>query len=71
MGSPQRKIVHVKRGRVLDFAGGRRFRWEVEIAEGVDLLLVSFFFFFEVPPFCDLMDLGFESSRVYGLSKWS
>lgn len=44
MGSPQRKIVHVKRGRVLDFAGGRRFRWEVEIAEGVDLLLVSLFF---------------------------
>jgi hypothetical protein len=40
----ERKIVHVKRGRVLDVVGsGRRTRWEVEIAEGVDLLLVSFF----------------------------
>jgi hypothetical protein len=38
----ERKIVHVKRGRVLDIVGsGRRTRWEVEIAEGVDLLLVS------------------------------
>ncbi|KAJ5750976.1 hypothetical protein N7533_008004 [Penicillium manginii] len=36
----ERKIVHVKRGRVLDVVGsGRRTRWEVEIAEGVDLLL--------------------------------
>ncbi|KAJ5234445.1 uncharacterized protein N7469_003613 [Penicillium citrinum] len=36
----ERKIVHVKRGRVVDYSGGaRRHRWEVEIAEGVDLLL--------------------------------
>ena len=50
-----KKIVHVKRGRVVGVTAGggsggnRRHRWEVEIAEGVDLLLVSIYHYPYLP----------------------
>ncbi|CAG7948256.1 unnamed protein product [Penicillium nalgiovense] len=43
------KIMHITRHNAMDYSKSKarlRPRWEVEVAEGVDLLLVSFFFFF-------------------------
>jgi hypothetical protein len=38
----ERKIIHVRRDKVMDYnLSGPMAKWEVEIAEGVDLVLVS------------------------------